>query len=96
MTFSIGGAAANAKMVLTTTGVFIGGNTSPTRNLEVRNASVAGSDLALFIANGTAAASNLKTAVNIQTSGANATTTQTTYGLQVSNVSTGTLSTNVG
>ena len=46
-------------------------------------------------ATGTAAASNTKTALNVATSGANSTSTQTTYGAQISNTSTGTSSTNI-
>ena len=43
----------------------------------------------------TAAASNTQTLLNIALSGANGTSTQTTYGLQVANTHTGTSSTNV-
>jgi hypothetical protein len=49
-----------------------------------------------FSSNSTAAGSNLQTLVNVALSGANATASQTTYGLQVSNTHTGTSSTNVG
>jgi hypothetical protein len=45
---------------------------------------------------GTAAASNTQTVLNIATAGANATSTQTTYGAQIANTHTGTASTNVG
>ena len=45
---------------------------------------------------GTAAASNTQKALNVSTSGANATSTQTTYGGYFSNTHTGTSSTNVG
>jgi len=44
----------------------------------------------------TAAASNTQTLLNIALSGANGTSTQTTYGEQISNTHTGTSSTNVG
>ncbi|MDB4940466.1 MAG: hypothetical protein JWO40_891, partial [Candidatus Doudnabacteria bacterium] len=44
----------------------------------------------------TAAASNTQTILNIATSGANASSTQTTYGQQIANTHTGTASTNVG
>ncbi|GEM_PF-1699816 len=45
---------------------------------------------------GTAAASNTQRALNVSTSGANATSTQTTYGGYFSNTHTGTDSTNIG
>ena len=44
----------------------------------------------------TAAASNAQTLLNIALSGANGTTTQTTYGEHISNTHTGTSSTNIG
>lgn len=44
----------------------------------------------------TAAGSNTQTGVNVSLSGANGTSSQTTYGMQVSNTHTGTSSTNVG
>lgn len=43
----------------------------------------------------TAAASNLQTLFNVALSGANSTSTQTTYGAQISNIHTGTTSTNI-
>lgn len=58
--------------------------------------SLAGTDAFKLSSTSTAAASNAQTLFNIALSGANATTTQTTYGAQISNVHTGTLSTNIG
>lgn len=45
---------------------------------------------------GSAASSNTQTALNVLTSGTNATSAQTTYGAQISNTHAGTTSTNVG
>jgi hypothetical protein len=54
-------------------------------------------DTAMVIAsNSKGAASNLQNLLTISQSGANATSSQTTYGLKVSNLKTGTTSTNVG
>ena len=54
-------------------------------------------DTAIVIAsNSTGAASNLQNLLTISQSGANATSSQTTYGLKVSNLKTGTTSTNIG
>ena len=44
----------------------------------------------------TAAASNLQTVLSVNQSGANATSTQSTYGIKISNKKTGTASTNIG
>ncbi len=52
-------------------------------------------NLVSIAASGTGAASNTKTALNVATSGANGTSTQTTYGGFFTNTSTGTSSTNV-
>lgn len=64
--------------------------------LAVAGSAITTGNLVSIAATGTAAASNTKTALNVATSGANATSTQTTYGAQISNTSTGTSSTNVG
>lgn len=62
---------------------------------EISSSSVSSGNVVSIAATGTAAASNTKTALSVATSGANATGTQTTYGAQISNISTGTSSTNV-
>lgn len=62
---------------------------------EFSSSSVSGGNVVFIAATGTAAASNTKTALNVSTSGANATSSQTTYGAQISNTSTGTGSTNI-
>lgn len=49
----------------------------------------------LLASTSTAAASNTQTLLNIALSGANSTSTQTTYGMQVTNTHTGTSSTNI-
>ncbi len=49
-----------------------------------------------LLVTGTAAASNTQKVLNISTSGNNATTTQTTYGLYATNTHTGTSATNIG
>lgn len=59
------------------------------------SSSVTSGNVFKIAATGTAAASNTKTALNVATSGANGTSTQTTYGAQFSNTSTGTSSTNI-
>lgn len=73
-------------------------NSSATTGAEVAitaNAITSGSALDIGV-NGTAAASNTQTGTKITLQGANATSGQTTYGLNVSNTHTGTNSTNVG
>jgi hypothetical protein len=52
-------------------------------------------NLTSIAASGTGATSNTKTGLNVATSGANATSSQTTFGIQVSNLSTGTSSKNI-
>lgn len=69
----------------------LGGNA-----LEVSSSSVSSGTVGNFFATGTAAASNTKTALAGRTSGANATSGQSTYGIVGVNTSTGTSSTNVG
>ncbi|MDB4939576.1 MAG: hep Hag family protein, partial [Candidatus Doudnabacteria bacterium] len=59
------------------------------------NALTAGSAFTLS-SNSTAATANSQTILNILSSGANANSTQTTYGQQIANIHTGTASTNVG
>lgn len=63
---------------------------------DVSSSSVTSGNVVSIAATGTAAASNTKTALNVSTSGANGTSTQTTFGARFSNTSTGTSSTNIG
>lgn len=63
---------------------------------DFSSSSVSSGNVFRIAATGTAAASNTKTALNVSTSGANTTGTQTTFGAQISNASTGTSSTNIG
>ncbi|MBX7153314.1 MAG: hypothetical protein K1X91_00010 [Bacteriodetes bacterium] len=56
---------------------------------------LAGTSALTLSSTSTAAASNAQTLLNISLSGANATATQTTYGMQVANTHTGTSSTNI-
>ncbi|MFA7285699.1 MAG: hypothetical protein WC011_02535 [Candidatus Paceibacterota bacterium] len=60
------------------------------------SSSLSSGSLVNLAVTGTAAASNTQKALNISNSGANATSTQTTYGAFLSNTRTGTSSTNVG
>lgn len=57
---------------------------------------LAGDTAMVISSNSTGAASNLQNLLTISQSGVNATSSQTTYGLKVSNLKTGTTSTNVG
>jgi len=57
---------------------------------------LAGDTAMVISSNSTGAASNLQNLLTISQSGANATSSQTTYGLKVSNLKTGTTSTNIG
>ncbi len=93
-TISAGG-AGNINFNASANGITIGANSASSRKLTVTNTTLSNTDTMLVNASGTAAAGNAKTALNVQTSGANATSTQTTYGIQSSNVSTGTSSTNI-
>lgn len=78
-------------------GLQITANSLTTGNgTEISSSSVSSGNVVSIAATGTAAASNTKTALNVATSGANGTSTQTTYGVQISNTSTGTSSTNIG
>ena len=58
--------------------------------------SLAGANGLTLATTSTAATGNTQTLLNVQMSGANATSTQTTYGEWISNTHTGTASTNVG
>lgn len=64
--------------------------------LALASSTITSGHLFAIALTGTGAASNTRTALNVSTSGANATSTQTTYGAQISNTSTGTSSTNIG
>ena len=60
-------------------------------------ANTIGADTAFVLgSSSTAAASNLQTVLSVNQSGANATSTQSTYGIKISNKKTGTASTNIG
>lgn len=60
-------------------------------------ANTIGADTAFVLGtSSTAAASNLQTVLSVNQSGANATSTQSTYGIKISNKKTGTASTNIG
>jgi len=80
-----------------TAGVVGVANSLTTGNaFDFSSSSVTSGNVVSITATGTAAASNTKNALIVATSGANATSTQTTYGVRVSNTSTGTTSTNIG
>ncbi len=74
--------------------IYTSGATTGDELLLTANSLTTGNGLDIT-SNSTAAASNAQTLVKIALSGANATSTQTTYGLDVSNTHTGTTSTNV-
>lgn len=79
-----------------TAGLNVTANSLTTGNgADLSSSSVTSGNVVSIAATGTAAASNTKTALNVATSGANATSTMTTYGAQISNTSTGTSSTNI-
>ncbi|HAU99335.1 MAG TPA: hypothetical protein DCW55_03820, partial [Candidatus Pacebacteria bacterium] len=63
--------------------------------LTIGSTSLSSGSLASLSVSGTNAASNTQKALNITTSGANGTATQTTYGLYATNTHTGTTSTNI-
>lgn len=62
---------------------------------SVAGSTISSGNLVSISATGTAAASNSKHALLVATSGANATSSQTTYGAEITNTSTGTSSTNI-
>lgn len=79
-----------------TAGVVGVANSLTTGNaFDFSSSSVTTGNVFSIAATGTAAASNTKTALRVATSGANGTSTQTTYGGRFTNTSTGTASTNV-
>lgn len=81
----------------TTAGFQITANSLTTGNgAEISSSSVSSGNVVSIAATGTAAASNSKHALFVSTSGANATSGQTTYGAEITNTSTGTSSTNIG
>ena len=69
--------------------------TTSGNGLALTSSTVTSGNLVSLTNTGTAAASNTKTVLNIASSGANGTASQTTYGLQVANTNTGS-GTNVG
>ena len=71
-------------------------STTSGNGLALTSSTLTTGNLVNLASTGTAAGSNTQTVLNIATSGANGTTTQTTYGGQFSNTHTGTSSTNVG
>ena len=79
-----------------TAGLQVTANSLTTGNgAEISSSSVSSGNVVSIAATGTAAASNSKHALLVATSGANATSTQTTYGAEITNTSTGTSSTNI-
>ena len=79
-----------------TAGLQVTANSLTTGNgAEISSSSVSSGNVVSIAATGTAAASNSKHALIVATSGANATGTQTTYGAEITNTSTGTSSTNI-
>jgi hypothetical protein len=64
--------------------------------LDISSSSVSSGSIVKITGTGTAAASNTQKVLNVTTSGANGTSTQTTYGGYFSNTHTGTSATNVG
>lgn len=100
-------AADNSTKVATTayvdsaTGGFlpIAGRTYTTttgNGLALTTSTLTTGNLVSLASTGTAAGSNTQTVLNIATSGANGTSTQSTWGLDISNTHTGTSSTNIG
>lgn len=80
-----------------TAGVVGTANSLTTGNgFDFSSSSVSSGNVFSIAATGTAAASNTKTALFVSASGANATSTQTTYAGRYSNTSTGTTSVNYG
>ena len=75
--------------------LFIPGSTTG-NEVAIADSTITSGNLVSIAASGTAAASNTKTGLRVATSGANATSTQTTYGGRFTNTSTGTTSTNIG
>lgn len=96
------GADANFTTAVTTgtgstAGFQVTANSLTTGNgTEISSSSVSSGNVVSIAATGTAAASNSKHALIVATSGANATSTQTTFGAEITNTSTGTSSTNIG
>ncbi len=81
----------------TSAGISLAANSLTTGvGMNLASSTVSSGSLTNIVVTGTAAASNTQKALNVTTSGANATTTQTTYGGYFSNTHTGTLSTNIG
>jgi hypothetical protein len=88
-----------------TSGAALSGLTAATGSNSINNVantqtwawnSLAGGSGLILSSTSTAAASNTQTILEITQSGANATSTQSTYGIKISNKKTGTASTNIG
>jgi len=80
----------------TTTGLTYNANSLTTgTGISVASSSLSSGSLMNLAVTGTAAASNTQKVLGISNSGANATSTQTTYGIYSTNTRTGTASTNV-
>lgn len=77
-------------------GLISTGTSATVSNLDISNNSIGAGSIVNISSTSTAAASNLQKGLNIALSGANATSTQTTYGAYVSNTHDGTGSTNYG
>ena len=79
-----------------TAGMQVTANSLTTGNgVDISSSSVSSGSVVSIAASGTAANSNTKTALNVAASGANSNASQTTYGAQFSNTSTGTSSINI-
>lgn len=70
--------------------------TTTGNGLSLTTSTLTTGNLVSLTSTGTGAGSNTQTVLNIATSGANGTSSQTTYGAYVTNTHTGTTSTNVG
>jgi hypothetical protein len=80
-----------------TAGLQVAANSLTTGNgIDISSSSLTTGNLIYLASTSTAAGSNTQTVLNVATSGANGTSTQTTYGTQIANTHTGTSSTNVG
>lgn len=75
---------------------YVYSTTTTGNGFSLASASVTTGNLVNLAITSTGAASNTQTVLNISNSGANANSTQTTYGAQITNTKTGTSSTNVG
>lgn len=100
MRIGVGGNVKITSSVITGTGTssslsVVSNSLTSGNALSVSSSSLTTGNLISLISTSTAAGGNTQTVLNIATSGANATSTQTTYGQQITNTHTGTSSTNV-